>query len=300
MADFVTLHVAKTPETVGLIDKDLPGQGQAGHPHRQRGPGRHRRRGRAGRGRSASATSAAPRSTCSPRSRPPSRRCSSCPQVVVTPHLGRQHPRGAGQGGRHHRRAGRAGAGRRVRAVRGQRERGRGLRDGAPVPAAGRAARPALRGARRGPAEHARDRVPGPARRLRHPHPHAVGAEGRVRRRDRRAGVVRERPAHRGRAGRRGARHLDRHGPRLRQPDHDPRRRPRHRRHARRPAGRAPHRDARRPHDRPAAGQPHAGGAQRRPAGHDRLRVGRAGRRRRQHRRHAPRAVGPRARPPCR
>ena len=35
--------------------------------------------------------------------------------------------------------------------------------------------------ARRGRARPARDRVPGPAGRLRHPHPHPVGAEGRVR-----------------------------------------------------------------------------------------------------------------------
>jgi len=38
--------------------------------------------------RSAPARSGAPRSTCSTRSRRRSRRCSSCPQVVVTPHLG--------------------------------------------------------------------------------------------------------------------------------------------------------------------------------------------------------------------
>ena len=47
-----------------------------------------------------------------------------------------------------------------------------------------------------------RDRVPGPARRLRHPHPHAVGAQGPVRRGHRGAGVVRQRAA-----ARRGARH---------------------------------------------------------------------------------------------
>ena len=40
----------------------------------------------------------------------------------------------------------------------------------------------ALRRAGRRRAADARDRVPGPARRLRHPHPHAVGAQGRVRR----------------------------------------------------------------------------------------------------------------------
>ena len=61
----------------------------------------------------------------------------------------RQHPRGAGQGGRHDRRHGPARAGRRVRAVRRERRRGRGQRDAAPVPAAGRAAGPAVRLARR-------------------------------------------------------------------------------------------------------------------------------------------------------
>ena len=57
--------------------------------------------------------------------------------------------RGAGQGRRHDRRHGAAGARRRVRAVRRQRRRRRGQRDAAPVPAARRAPRPAVRLARR-------------------------------------------------------------------------------------------------------------------------------------------------------
>ena len=113
---------SKTPETVGLIGAELPGQGQAGHPHRQRrraaasidedalaeairdGPHRRRR----------------PRRVRQP-SPPPSRRCSTCPRSSSRPHLGASTARGAGQGGRHHRRAGRPGPGRRVRAVRGER-----------------------------------------------------------------------------------------------------------------------------------------------------------------------------------
>ena len=47
--------------------------------------------------------------------------------MVVTPAPRRQHRRGAGQGRRHDRRAGRPGPGRRVRALRRQRERGRGV-----------------------------------------------------------------------------------------------------------------------------------------------------------------------------
>ena len=68
--------------------------------------------------------------------------------VVVTPHLGRVDTRGAGQGRRHDRRHGPAGPRRRVRAVRRQRQRRRGERDAAPVPPARRAPRPAVRLAR--------------------------------------------------------------------------------------------------------------------------------------------------------
>ena len=41
----------------------------------------------------------------------------------------------------------------------------------------------------------ARHRVPGPDRRLRHPHPHPVAAQGLLRAHQRRAGVLRQRPA---------------------------------------------------------------------------------------------------------
>ena len=122
-SDFVTHPRGQDARDHRPDQRRAAGQGQAGHPHHQRRPRRHRRRGRARRRHPRRATSAAPRSTCSPRSRPPSRRCSRSTRVVVTPHLGRQHRRGAGQGGRHHRRAGRPGPRRRLRALRRQRER---------------------------------------------------------------------------------------------------------------------------------------------------------------------------------
>ena len=106
------------------------------------------------------------------------------------------------------------------------------------------------------PARHARDRVPGRPRRCRHRHPHPVGAEGPVRRGHRRAGVLRERPAAGRRAGPRGPRGLDRHGPRLRQPDHPAQRRPLGGRHPGRHQGRAAPGHDGRPHGRGAARPP--------------------------------------------
>ena len=90
-----------------------------------------------------------------------------------------------------------------------------------------------------GAAAAARDRVPGPARRLRHAHPHAVGAKGLF-------GGVSEEPvsyvnapqiaAERGVEVRES---VDVGHAGLRQPHHRARRRPRRRRHARRAQGRA-------------------------------------------------------------
>ena len=91
---------------------------------------------------------------------------------------------------------------------------------GAPVPAAGRAPRAALRRPGRGRARRPRDRLRGPARRLRHPHPHAVGAQGRVRPGERGAGQLRERAAPGRGARHRGARVVELHVARLRQPRH--------------------------------------------------------------------------------
>ena len=84
----------------------------------------------------------------------------------------------------------------------------------------------------------------------------------------------------------RGARgELDELG-RLRQPGHGVWRRSHRRRHAGRPARRAPDRPDRRAHVRRSAGRPHADGRQRRPAGCDRCRRDHPRQRRGQHRRH--------------
>ena len=61
---------------------------QAGPPDRQHRARRHHRRSRARRRAGRRHRSPVPRSTCSPPSRPRSRRCSRSPNVVVTPHLG--------------------------------------------------------------------------------------------------------------------------------------------------------------------------------------------------------------------
>jgi hypothetical protein len=75
-------------------------------------------------------------------------------EVVVTPHLGASTREAQDKAGDTIAEHGAAGAGRRLRAVRGERQRGRGVRDGAPVPAAGRAAGRALRLAGRRPPSH--------------------------------------------------------------------------------------------------------------------------------------------------
>ena len=82
-----------------------------------------------------------------------------------------------------------------------------------PVPAAGRAPRAAVRA--RWPAAcptRSRSRTEGEIAELRHPHPHPVGAEGLLRRHQRRAGHLRERAAAGQGARRRGPR--DVHAPR--------------------------------------------------------------------------------------
>ena len=76
----------------------------------------------------------------------------------------------------------------------------------------------------------------GDARRLRHPHPHAVGAEGSLRGRARRARHVCERTADREGPRRRGARALHTADDRLREPHHRAQRPALDRRHARRAA----------------------------------------------------------------
>ena len=148
-ADFVTVHLPKTPETVGLIGAELLATAKPGlrivNVARGGIVDEEALAEALGDGRSAGAALdvfAAEPTTESPLFALRQRRGDAAPR--------RQHPRGAGQGRRHHRRDGAARPGRRVRAVRGQRQRRRGVRDGAPVPAAGRAPGPAVRLAGRG------------------------------------------------------------------------------------------------------------------------------------------------------
>ncbi len=123
-------------------------EGQALAAGHQRGPWRHRRRAGAGR----------LRTRRHHRRRRGRRVRHRADHVVAAVRAGRhrrhpaprcEHPRGAGQGRRHHRRHGAAGPRRRLRAVRGQRRRGRSQRDAASVPAAGRAPRSTVLVARR-------------------------------------------------------------------------------------------------------------------------------------------------------
>ena len=74
------------------------------------------------------------------------------PSVVVAPHLGASTVEAQDKAGRHHRRAGHPGAGRRLRALRRERQRHRRVRDRPAVHGPGRAARPDPRRTRGRPA----------------------------------------------------------------------------------------------------------------------------------------------------
>ena len=228
-ADFVTLHVVKTPETIGLIGTRAAGQGQAGHPHRQRGPRRHHRRGRAGR-----------RHPIGSRRRRRDRRVRrgavhrlaavrARPSVVVTPHLGASTDEAQDKAGDTIAEQVALALARRLRAVRGQRRaparRPRRCARSSRWPSGWVSCSPALTEAA---AARARPRVPGPARRLRHPDPHAVGAQGLLRSAttDEPVSYVNA-PTDRRGAGHRGARDVDHHRAGLREPDHRPGRRSR-------------------------------------------------------------------------
>ena len=83
----ISIHLPKTPETLGLIGKDQLALTKPGVHHRQRRPRRPHRRGRAGRGRRSGHVGGAgidvyvtEPTTDSP--------LFELPQVVVTPHLG--------------------------------------------------------------------------------------------------------------------------------------------------------------------------------------------------------------------
>ncbi len=109
-SDFLTIHLPKTKETAGLINRDLlvkakpslrvinvarGGIVRRGRPRRVHPRRRHRRCGARRVRRRADHRVAAVR---------------VCRSVVVTPHLGASHPRGSGQGRRRDRRHGAAGA----------------------------------------------------------------------------------------------------------------------------------------------------------------------------------------------
>ena len=193
-ADFITIHLPKTPETLGLIGEEALAQDQAGRPHRQRRARRDRRRGGAGRGRRSGHVAGAgldvyatEPTTSSP--------LFELAQVVGHPAPRRLHRGGPGQG-RHARRVlgARSALRGELRARRGQRPGRRRGRRGRPpgLPLAEKLGRlfTALAGGPRGSRRGVRrDRPP---RRL---GARARRPQGRVRRRRRRAGDLRQRPA---------------------------------------------------------------------------------------------------------
>ena len=87
-SDFISVHLPKTPETVGLIGADQFAIARAGPGAGQRRPRRHRRRAGALRRAQDRAASRPPASTCSPTSRAPTRPLFELENVVATPHLG--------------------------------------------------------------------------------------------------------------------------------------------------------------------------------------------------------------------
>ena len=247
-ADFVSIHTPKTPETIGLFGRDLLAKAKPGIRIVNTARGgivdeealaEAIRDGIvAGAGLDVFATEPCTESPLF-----------ELPQVVVSPHLGRVDRGGAGQGRRHHRRAGAARAGGRLRALRGQRGGDRRLRHGAHVHGPGRAAGALLRRPARRPARRHRHGVPGRAGGGEHRHPHALGPQGDLRRVDRGARLLRQRAAAGGAARPAGARVLDVHLARLQVAAHAPLGLTLGRRHADHggPAHRAPHRRRRRP-----------------------------------------------------
>ena len=180
-ADFLCVHLPKTPETVGLISADVLEAREADAPARQHRPRRHRRRGRARRRDPRRAGSPAPRSTCSRPSRPPKSPLFELDSVVVTPHLGASTIEAQDKAGQTIAEQVVLALRGRVRAVRRQRRRDRGERQRPAVHAARRAARAAVHRARRRARRHARGQLRGRDRRLRLPGAHARGPEGRAR-----------------------------------------------------------------------------------------------------------------------
>ncbi len=87
-AEIITLHLPKTPDTVGLDQRRGDRRDAERRPDRQLRPRRADRSRRTARRAWSRASSPAPRSTSSPRSPSPRIRSSSARDVVVTPHLG--------------------------------------------------------------------------------------------------------------------------------------------------------------------------------------------------------------------
>ena len=270
-SDFVTIHVAKTPETIGLINAERLAKAKQGIRIINVARGGivvesdladAIRSGHVG-GAALDVFDEEP-TTESPLFELAGGRGHAAPRG--------QHPRGPGQGGRHHRRDGRARPRRRVRAVRGERERGGGQRDGA--------ARSC-----RSPSASARCSAGWPARST----SLEIDYEGEIGGYDTRIltlsllkgffGRISDEPVSYVNAPKmaeeRGIeRHRERHDhvPPLREPDHGAGRRPHPRGHARRAGRRGPPGHRRRPPRRRAAGQPHARRPQRRPPRDDRHR----------------------------
>ena len=127
-ADFITVHLPKTPETVGLIGDRQLALVQAAARARQRGPRRHRRRGGARTRRSR--TGRVGGAGLDVFATEP---CTDSPlfeldNVVATPHLGASTDEAQDKAGHRRRPLGAARAAGRVRAGRGQRAGRRGRR----------------------------------------------------------------------------------------------------------------------------------------------------------------------------
>ena len=153
--DFLTIHLPKTPETMGLIDAEMLAKAQAGPADREHRTRRDHRRGGAGRGdrgrhrrrrRDRRVRHRAHHRVAAVRAA--ERRGHAAPRRV--------DGRGAGQGGPDDRGEGGARARGRVRAVRGEPRGDGGELHGGAVPPARRAARAAVHRARRRRRRHAR------------------------------------------------------------------------------------------------------------------------------------------------
>ena len=128
-SDFISIHLPKTPETVGLIGERELALCKPGVHHRQRRPRWAGRRAGAGPG-AAAAGSAAPGIDVYATEPCTDSRCSAFDNVVVTPHLGASTVEAQDKAGHRCGAQRQARAARRVRARRGQRAGRRGGRRG--------------------------------------------------------------------------------------------------------------------------------------------------------------------------